>query len=117
MKKNGKKPSHKSAIVTKCGYTMERIRLPEPHNNSIWTHRWAVDLEWLAGHNSDNGQELADSGSDTLALEWRVLKAKGKQKAKEVYRAKPTGRTQGNCYIPEFGTLLLIFLSIYGYDF
>jgi hypothetical protein len=59
------------------------------------THRWAVDLEWLAGHNGGDDQELADSGSDISAPEWSVRTAEGKQWAKEVYQAKPTGPTQG----------------------
>jgi hypothetical protein len=59
------------------------------------THRWAVDLDWLAGHDGSDEQELADSGSDTLAPEWSIPTVKGKQRAKEVYQAKPTGRTQG----------------------
>ena len=71
-KKEGKKSSRKAAIVVKRGYIAEKSQLPEPHNNSIRTHRWAVDLEWLAGHNGGDDQELADSGSDISAPEWSI---------------------------------------------
>src|ERR1700676_354862 len=54
-------------------------------------------------------------------FEINILKPKNEQK--KLWRRFPASylpflkRILYQCYIPEFGTLLLIFLSIYGYDF
>ena len=93
-KKKGKKPGRR--MVVKRGFLAEKIRLPVPHNNPMRTHRWAVDVDWLETHYRDDGdQDIIDSDNEIAAPTWILSNANGKQRAKEVYRPKPNGLTNG----------------------
>jgi hypothetical protein len=91
-KKNGKKPRRRA--VVKRGFVTEKIRLPDPHNSSMVTHRWAVDAEWLATHGHTD-QPITDSDNETAAPTWKMSNIKGKDKDKEIYHPKPNGPTNG----------------------
>jgi len=91
-KKNGKKPRRRA--VVKRGFMAEKIRLPEPHNSSMVTHRWAVGAEWLETHGHAD-QPITDSDSETAAPTWNMPNIKGKNKDKEIYYPKPNGPTNG----------------------
>jgi hypothetical protein len=83
-------------MVVKCGFLAEKIQLPMPHNNPMRTHCWAVDVDWLETHYQDDGdQDIIDSDNEIAAPTWILSNANGKQRAKEVYRPKPNGLTNG----------------------
>ena len=91
-RKKGKKPARRTVI--KRGFMAEKLQLPEPHNNTLRTYRWAVDQDWLEAYN-DRDQALVESDDEIAAPTWTIHNAKGKQPAKEIYYPKPKGPTNG----------------------